>query len=491
MLSVLFVALFCSACRQQANQVPNWRSLEAKYTAKEDLLKLNSVQFLKQRMDSLYSEQLIFHNPRTGEKVDVRLDTMTNEESLKNVMAKRNLQYSRRKVFDNEVLTTSQIDHFITEAYSIKERYSWSRNVPDSLFLNYVLPYKVAAEFPREWRSFFSQLYAEKLDSLDKAGVDNAQDVTRFLVKELESWYRFDAKNYLTSTFPDLYELLYSSKGECYRIAYLYTYALRAAGIPCVVDVVPIWGSKNAGHAEYVSLDSTGKLSSNVATAHKNVLERAAKVFRLTFEDSDSYTKNIVPFIGDYPFLIDYLKHDHIIDVTDEHTQAVDLTYPLSQEDGDTPFAYICVLNYNRWMPVFWGRNINGKVLFKKMNTNILYQVGIPNGKQIKMAGEVFFIDSLGKMHTIRKTHPGKTDMELTKTNSGERAFLEEATSYTLQKFRPDGTWHAIASFIPNRRGTIRVKNADEGCFYRLVKTAGNQLLERPFLWRNGEQEWW
>lgn len=481
-----FVCALTSSCSSVDER--NWGKLETIYAS--DSLKSKAVSYLQRQFDSRYSFKLEFYDSDES-IIDIRMDTITNEESLKQIIEHYNLKYRSVRVADKDVISIDDIEKNITDAFSTKQRYRWSEAVSDSMFIHYVLPYKISAEYPKEWRKFFTKKYDDILDSLNRNGIHCVEDVTKFIVEDLESWYDFDPANVLNSQFPDLDELLYSSKGECFRVAYLYSYALRAAGIPSVVDIVPLWGSKNAGHAEYVSLDSTGRLSSNVATLHKNVLERAAKVFRLTFENSGYFTDSVKPYIGSFPFLIDFIKKDHILDVTDEHANAIDFRYQMPHKYQQIPFAYICIFNYGRWVPVFWGKNAGGTVLFPKMNTDILYRIGIPNQNGLTLLEDPFFLDVSGHAQPASINHSRETSMLLTKTNSGERSFLDTTATYMLQYLGNSGNWVDIQSEKPRIDSAVYFASVPSGGFYRLVKYDGDKRLERPFLWKNDRQEWW
>lgn len=488
LLKVLVVLVLAFSCQGSRSKL-NWNYLEEKYSNND--LKLKAIRFLKQNIDSLYSEKLVFYDQNSGKIINIRLDTISSEKSLKEILTKRKLSYKWVKVRDVRLLNIKQIDTYIDEAFKIREKYVWSKNISDSLFIHYVLPYKIAAEFPTDWRKHFFSKFKQDLDSLNQIDGIDVQYVTRFLVEKMDKMYKYDSENYLSSPFPDIDELLYSSKGDCYRISYLYSYMLRAAGIPCVVDIVPLWGSKNSGHAEYSSLDSTGSLASNVATSHKAGLNRAAKVFRLTFDNNGFYSKDIHPHILNYQFLIPSLKFDNLIDVTDQHAETFDVNYSIKKINNQSPFAYICVYNYGKWVPVFWGKINNGNVIFPKMNSNIIYRVGLPDYTGIIFSDDLFFIDPKGKSHFIKQSHSTINNARLSKTNSGEFAFLDSSQVYELHKLSPRGIWLKVGNYATDKNRIITVPKIELDTFYSLFRIGQNNKYARPFLYSNNEQEWW
>ncbi|PVH26479.1 transglutaminase domain-containing protein [Sphingobacterium corticibacter] len=480
--------ILLSSCYNLNDRI-DWAFLKEKHRSSS--LKLASIKYLQQNIPKIYSEKLVFYNLETEREMDIRLDTFKHEDELRQILITHTLGYKTKKFLDRDILTTDQIDTIISESFHTKQRYKWASTISDSLFLHYVLPYKISKEYPRNWKKYFDEKFGKQLDSLNEIKDIRVQDVTRFLVREMEQVYSYDSQNLLNSQFPDLFELLYSSKGECFRIASLYTYVLRSAGIPAAVDIVPVWGSQNAGHAEYISLDSTGRMTSNVATSHKKGLERAAKVFRLTFENNRNFSDGIRPYSADYPFLIPYLKNDNIIDVTDQHATVFDIPYNLPQNLNDIPYAYICVYNYGQWIPVFWSKSKNGKLVFSKMNTDILYRIALPDKTGgISFYDDVFFLNSKGEKILLTAKESINTVVKLEKTNSGALATLEPNQSYILQVLMPGGLWKHVENFTTNKQGIVMNANLNNESFYRLVKQGTTAKLERPFLCINGFQQW-
>jgi hypothetical protein len=79
-------------------------------------------------------------------------------------------------------------------------------------------------------------------------------------------------------------------------------------------------------------------------------LNNPAKVFRYTFKKQNIWTDSIAPVIEDDLFILNYLRNNHLMDVTQEHTKTVDIAFP---SDSESSFAYICVYNYGNWYPIY------------------------------------------------------------------------------------------------------------------------------------------
>jgi len=114
------------------------------------------------------------------------------------------------------------------------------------------------------------------LDSLKTADVTDPSLVFQALLTThflSDIQYTLQFKRF--TRFPCYSEIKYVGKGDCYNLACLYTYSLRAAGIPATIDIVPVWGSENGGHSEAVFLHKSGKYQ----PYDVNRFNRAARVY--------------------------------------------------------------------------------------------------------------------------------------------------------------------------------------------------------------------
>jgi hypothetical protein len=274
-------------------------------------------------------------------------------------------------------------------------------------------------------------------------------------------------------------------KGDCYFFAYTGVYVLRSFGIPAAVDFVPLWGSKNGGHAAVAALDSTGKINA----LPYNELKQAAKVFRYSFISTRIWSDSIRPFLGKDSFLLPAIAHDHWSDATACHTPVADVALDVP-EHGGKQIVYLCAFNYGTWQPVYWGRlDRKGKGLLRNMGTGILYCAALPENESFRMVARPFLLQEGGRKTYCEPDTLQRQNMQLTKVNTGERSWVESGKTYTLYSLDAAGKWK-IVSKIPCRKDSVLpVMQVPAGGIYRLVDASGNGRLERPF--RYDRQQVW
>lgn len=180
------------------------------------------------------------------------------------------------------------------------------------------------------------------------------------------------------------------------------------------------------------------------------------------------------------------------MDVTHEHTPTSDITLHVkSFKDGIIPItAYICVLDYGRWMPLYWGSVKNNLVVFKNMGHNVIYRIATFNN-ELNFSGEVFLLDSTGKIKYLYPNWQRKQTMKLQKINSGSEAWVTKNTSYTLYLLEKGCKWLRIAQKICTKNSIIKFRDVPSGGLYRLVKSNGSEQLERAFTYKDNKQIWY
>ncbi|TWF33935.1 hypothetical protein FHW36_111126 [Chitinophaga polysaccharea] len=484
--TILLGVVICllSGCKRES---VNWSTLIEKYSKKGDSLYLKSVLYLRENNRDLTSEKITFIDNATGRERDIRLDTIANDSILDAMLTNMDLDYKREEVSDLQIFSTDYIDRHIEQAVGMWRRYPWTKDKPDSLFLNYLLPYKVLREAPSKNIDFFIEQYRTVIDSMayEKANTDV---VYWKLNREVGKWFSFSGDDHtILSHSPSLDELLCIKKGACYHYAILYAYMLKSAGIPATVALVPKWGSKNGDHAEVLFMDSTGKM----VTPERNRLANASKIFWMTFKNQRIWSTEIKPLVGGYNFAIPYLKNDHWIDATTQHRETVNIPFSLPG-DIKVPFAYICVYNYGRWTPVFWGKvEADNKGIFKNMGVDMLYSVGIPDIQDgYRLIGKTFLVDTSGNVHIVAPSSGFYAIMCLDKVNTGARSSVAKGESYTLEYYDVNGKWEKLATKKCESTGVIEFQHVPANTIYRLINEVGDGRLERPFTYDNEKPYW-
>lgn len=76
------------------------------------------------------------------------------------------------KDIDSELLIKN-----VKLAYQARNDFAWARQLPDSIFLNEVLPYAVIDEDREDWRSDFYQRFSKKV-----AGLEDAREAVSLII---------------------------------------------------------------------------------------------------------------------------------------------------------------------------------------------------------------------------------------------------------------------------------------------------------------------
>jgi len=489
--TILLGLFLCISCNYDCRKI-NRNELKSPYSQPKDSLKQQALIFLLENSRYHNSELSIFLNQFTYDTIDFRIDTISNSNVLKNLMIKHKVYPSSYLLEDTSFLTNEYIINNIDLAFETWNKYPWNKNIPKNIFFEYLLPYKVFGENAGNWRKELNSRYAdlaiEKLT--DDGEVHNANWLYYKIVSdEIGQSYKYNPSPLKLTKYTGFDELNAVKEVECYSGSYLGVYTLRALGIPATVDYIPMWGSYNGTHATEVFWDSD---SLRFMTADGRGLSNRypAKVFRYTFSAQKQWTDSIKPPIGQVPFLLDFIKHDHWKDVTKEHTATVDIEYILPQDEIST-FAYICVFNYGKWVPLYWSIINDNKAIFRNMGVNVLYRIALPEEKGIRLTGNIICVDKLSNVSQRLPHSTIRQKMILHKLNTGSESWIEAGEEYTLYYWDKGLDWKLVASKICDADSIINFESVPVDTYYRLVKAKNSRNLERIFTYKNDEQVWW
>ena len=100
------------------------------------------------------------------------------------------------KMADSQIVDEEYLIKSIRYALSSVGRYPWNKSIPDSIFLNYLLPYKVIHEYPGTYWSFLEPYYRDSLSmwaspSYTEFDARDARWIQRFTTiypRELPMW---------------------------------------------------------------------------------------------------------------------------------------------------------------------------------------------------------------------------------------------------------------------------------------------------------------
>lgn len=480
-----------------------YTSLIKRYSvSKADSLKLQAVLFLKENSNDMAAEIPVFFEQGSGKEVNIRLDTITSEKSLFSILKKYKLLYTSKIIPEIEAINTKFLEQQIEMAFSVWNRYPWSRNINKEVFFNYLLPYKVYGEKPENWRSYFSNKYnTDKIDSLifnwnwkkhpDWIITEKNPTLTK-VVANLTIMDAYNTSKLFSyghpiihfSHYPSISELLAFKKGTCLGESYFNTYLLRSIGIPSTVDIIPLWGKINDNHVTTVFWRNNDSIA-------KVLVNTPAKVLRYCFKKQNIWKDSIKPFVNEKTFILELLKHNHWCDVTNEHTRTSDITYKFETQASLPRFAYLCVYNYGNWNPLWWGKIKRSRGIFKNMGVDILYRVAIPKNNGFDLVGRPFLLDTHG---VIRYFNPNKKILQkliLKRINNGKEAYLKRPQKYSLFYLDEQNNWNLIATKQCEQDSLITFSAAPHSAIYLLKSQSATNRLERPFIYIDGKQIWY
>lgn len=336
---------------------------------------------------------------------------------------------------DLQILSADFLIHHIDEHFRIRNSYTWCKDIPFETFCRYVLPYTTNNCYWTEAFDFFHKRYAAF--KKDTVGKHSYEEIAQIIAEEIDSsflqdWILFVEKypKLLPTSFQNL---VAGQAGTCveentYKIA-----ALRANGIPAVLNTVPTWGNSNNPHfwTEIISGQTQHRLYDNTQRPYfseQDVLvnnmfwknehfpftkdipshitlqycRAVAKVYRVNYEMQPHSL--VLSAKEDIP---DFFRNPGLEDITNQYMVSQDIQIPLWNNDNKPQYVYLCCYDYSDWKPVCWSIPKSGHATFPQMAVNVLYLPAYYINKEFIPAGEPFILMSNGKIrylsHSLQK----------------------------------------------------------------------------------------
>ena len=163
-------------------------------------------------------------------------DTMAEREKAAAFFLIKNLSPALIEAVGQELLLEN-----IRLAFLARKEFPWAKDLPDSLFLRYVLPPVVSQEPPEPWRRIF-------LDSLRPvvSGLGSAEEVAIAVNRWCGERIKYKP-NQRRDQGP--LETWSSGWGRCEEMTIFYISALRALGVPARQAYTPWWPFTESNHA--------------------------------------------------------------------------------------------------------------------------------------------------------------------------------------------------------------------------------------------------
>lgn len=292
-----------------------------------------------------------------------------------------------------------------------------SGQIPLSYFYEYILPITMLEEPAENWREpcYLAYRHLRNLPF---------QTLCDTLNEHVKRNYTFsnEAPSYITSGWKQLKE---SQRGDCFHIAKILTYELRAIGIPASIDLVFGWGNTTGGHCWTVAY-TEGKMKPFMETQEEgvtiysplivyenkknkalSVYRYPAKVYRKTF--------SVNPEIKELQAALDstntplFLKDAKLKDVSSEYFETSDLVLDDLTPEATQQVVYLATYSKNWKIAAATRYKPDQAVIFKEVNPRLLYMPVFYKAHKVVPAGPPFRMDAQGQ---IKKLIPCLTERE-------------------------------------------------------------------------------
>ncbi len=355
-----------------------------------DSLKLQASYFLIGNMLNQYSvEYQLVDRYSIAFRFEVAdlSDSIPVEESWKQFSKKNNgLTFKAKKyTYDRDSLQASYLIQHIELATESRKN-PWASDIPDSVFFENVLPYRIGNEMPDNWRHYLSEYFAPLIpDSIRSSRNSVAQFVNNTINRLIHCDIRYNLQPDLRS--PTL--LLQQAAGSQEEISYLKVKALRSLGIPAALDYIPyladsvhsyffpVFYTENHSYQPLGESDDRGDFPQN---------QHIPKVFRRTFQELK--TGLFAQKIKEQPSP-PFLGHYHQLDVTHQYVPVKTLQYQVACNDS---FVYLCVSNGNQWKAIDWARVENDRAVFANIGPVAHLRVAQMKGDSLALLPDAFLM---------------------------------------------------------------------------------------------------
>lgn len=273
----------------------------------------------------------------------------------------------------------------IEAAFFARSRWPWAATTDPETFIRYVAPYRAGDEpLCRSWRKNIQNRFLTDFDSIARIpGMDDPVKAANAILA-LPRLKHFEWSGDLPAgprTGPAMADIFV---GDCQDYVDHLIFILRAAGIPCTTDKVPLRGNGNAPHFWAA----------------------------IPVNDSVTYIEANEKFIPAGKLDVEFLKINReafdcptALDVTEyyDNNNTVDLRIPLD-ELPDIPEGEIllCASSYTDWIPIVKGKVENGEVRFGTVGTGRIVTVAVrKEGNVPQQVAEPLLIDRKGSISRV------------------------------------------------------------------------------------------
>lgn len=294
--------------------------------------------------------------------------------------------YSRAKIYDSHVITFDYLIENIETAHKYKSNRRWNKDLPQDLFNNFLLPFRIGDEPLSDWRALYQSHYGPILDSLYFDG-DDSLEAAQIIFNQLE---QEGFKYNVCAHWPHrkATDLLHGNAGPCKDECDRQIYALRSVGIPCAVDTyftspehdtshqwVMVWDNKRNRFTRFGP-----KMVERRDSAINNPDVKKCKVYRfMSGIQMDRYN-----WISDSECVQSAIRNFYIKDVTDAYFNNNTLKVEISNPDKRQ--VLLGVFSPSGWKAVDYAvKSEKDRAIFENVESGIIYICLIPSDNNYGM----------------------------------------------------------------------------------------------------------
>ncbi len=339
---------------------------------------------------------------------DKQVDSLWYEYQNKNTFILRNDDR-----FDLQHITADWLIAEIDMAFEAWQSNAYMCDCPFDDFCEYILPYRhrdgLALDNSRQ--EFFKRHKGDFFSNNELALTDEV-DSLLYLYRHI-SHSGFAGTKIPVLTAGSMEKLRH---GLCGQRCWFNSLLLSSLGLAVATDFVPAWGNRNNSHTWNVLIHG-GKSYAFEAfwdtdrwkykriynnLSHDTIWGRyrLPKVYRHSFKRyvEGPVADKDVP-IDDIPH---FFRNVRKKDVSHEYFDTEDVTVKLENIPERAKYAYLCVLNYNSWQPVQWGRIKQGEATFTAMGKDVLYMPMYCLGGTMRQAADPFWLRQDGSIEILK-----------------------------------------------------------------------------------------
>ncbi|OOG18163.1 hypothetical protein BWD42_12920 [Sphingobacterium sp. CZ-UAM] len=353
-----------------------------------DSLKLRAARFLIANMTGHFSyagylqkgmSDLIDHVKHLEDSLDRKMwrfyaDPLVDRAWDSVINKSKAVNPSPSQVFDNKVINAQLLIENIDHAFEAWN-YPWSKHLTFDEFCDYILPYRFYDEPLESWRPLYREKFSWLVQAMEKIGSTDPVDACRLINDSLRYKFTFNPAMFSYPAALGPLEVLKGGMGKCLDQAGFANYAMRAMGIPVILEQIPHWADRSMGH-EFCSVRKkdgsfASFLGAELPPGKNEIRNVAPKIYRTFYRiQDDRYLVDEVS-LGDVSALFDRYQ----LDVTKEHIPVRDIVLKLPDHScvpGET--IYICVFDNEKWIPFSSTETADGKnAVFKDIGLGAVY----------------------------------------------------------------------------------------------------------------------